>query len=675
MSAYKHLLSPLTIKTLTLKNRVVSSAHAPGYAEGGLPGPRYQAYQEAKARGGCGLIMFGGSSNVARDSGSIYGQIYVGEDRVIPAFRELANRLHAHGAAAMCQITHMGRRTTSDNGDWLPTKGPSARRDPAHHSMPYEIGARELGRITRAFGAAARRCREGGLDGVEVLGSSHIIGQFLSPLSNFRQDAYGGSLENRARLLLDVLEVCRDAIGPDLVLSFRTNFSEENEGGLTSDEGVALAALLGHHGAVDMLNVNGAYGGTDMGVTEFMPGMAFPAAPFVELARRVREASGLVTMQAARLSDPATANWALGQGYLDLAGMTRPHMADPDIVAKLERGDEARIRPCVGAGYCLDRIYAGRETLCQHNVSTGREESLAPDIVAAPVSRRAIVIGGGPSGMEAARVLALRGHAVTLFEAQSRLGGQILLAAAGGWRKDLIGIADWLAADITRLGVDIRLDTYAEAQDILDLAPDVIFVATGSIPSDPLNLGLPTVWDALSGQIRPEGETLIYDSVGEHAALSLADRLSATGVFVHLVTPDRYAGRGIGGQNVPIYLRNLANAGAIIHTDQALVDVSNDGNQRLAHLRHSFTRTVQTRPAQTIIADFGTEPVTELFDSLADHARNLGEIDPEAMVALTPQPENENPDGKYLLLRIGDALAPRDIHAAMLDANRLARVI
>lgn len=673
MSRYRSLLAPLTIKGITLKNRVVSTSHAPGYAENGLPGPRYRAYQEEKARGGTGLVMFGGSSNVARDSGSIYGQIYVGDDRVIPAFRELSDCLHAHGAATMCQITHMGRRTTSNAGDWLPTKGPSARRDPAHHAMPYEIAPREIARIVQAFADAARRCREGGLDGAEILGSSHILGQFLSPLSNFRTDAYGGALENRARFMFEVIDACRAAVRPDFILSLRTNFAEENEGGLSTSEGIALARMLGQHGGVDMLNVNGVYGGTDMGLTEYMPGMAFPAAPYVELARRVREASGLVTLQAARLSDPATADWAIGQGYLDLAGMTRPQMADPEMVAKLERGEEEHIRPCVGAGYCLDRIYAGSEAFCQHNVSTGRETWLSPRVSRADMPLRAVVVGGGPAGMEAARVLALRGHHVTLFEAQSRLGGQILLAAAGGWRKDMIGIADWLADEIARLGVDIRTDCYAEDAEVLALDPNLIFIATGGVPADPLGLRLPSIWDALSGQFRAEGPTLIYDGVGEHAALSLADKLASTGTPVTFVTPDRHLARGLGGQNAPVYMRNLARAAVTTITDHALVGVSLSGNRKIAHLLNAFTRDISEHEVGTIIADFGTEPVTDLFDGLMPDARNMGEVDPEALIALTPQPEDANPDGQYMLFRLGDALAPRDIHAAMLDANRLAR--
>jgi len=679
MGSHRHLLSPISIKGRTFRNRVFSSAHAPGYAEDGLPGARYQAYHEEKARGGIGLTMFGGSSNVSRDSGSIYGQIYVGDDRVIPAFRELAARVHKHGAGLICQISHMGRRTVWDSGDWLPTKGPSAARDPAHHSAPYEVSAREIACITRDFAAAARRCRDGGLDGVEILTTSHILGQFLSPLSNFRQDAYGGSLENRARFLFEVLDSCRAAVGDDVLLSVRFAADESNEGGMDAEEGIALARMLGRHGGVDMLNVNGAYGGTDMGLSEYMPGMAFPVAPYVELARRVREASGLPTLQAARLSDPATADWAIGQGYLDMAGMTRPHIADPEIVAKLERGEEARIRPCVGAGYCVDRAYVGRDSLCQHNVTTGREVHLSPRIAPADARRRVVVVGGGPAGLEAARVAALRGHDVTLFEAAARLGGQVLLAARGGWRRDMIGIADWLAAEVAHLGVDLRLNTYAEAGEVRALAPDVAIVATGGLPGTVLPEGggelALSVWDVLGGQAEAAGEVLVFDAVGGHAALSLADMLADAGQAVTFVTPDRHLDRGVGVQSFPVYLRNLRRAGAWTLTDRALVGLRRDGNRLLARLRHAHAREFEEVAADCVVADLGTESLTEVFDALAPESRNLGEIDHEALLALRPQPEDANPDGGFALYRIGDALAARDIHAAMLDANRLARAI
>ena len=679
MSRYANLLSPITIKGRTFKNRVFSSAHAPGYAENGQPDERYQAYHEAKAKGGLGLTMFGGSSNVSRDSGSIYGQIYVGDDQIVPVFREFANRLHRHDTGIMCQITHMGRRTTWDAGDWLPTKGPSARRDPAHHSAPYEISTREIARIVGAFANAARRCREGGLDGVEILGSSHILGQFLSPLSNFRDDDYGGTLENRMRFLLQVLEACREAVGDEFIISFRGNFDESNEDGLSVEDGIEIARRLGSHGVVDILNVNGAYGGTDMGLTEYMPGMAFPAAPYVELARRVRNASGLPTFQAARLSDPATADWAVGEGYVDMAGMTRPHMADPEIVAKLSRGEEDRIRPCVGAGYCLDRIYAGREAFCQHNVSTGRETWLPEAIPRAPTPLKAVVVGGGPAGMEAARVLRLRGHSVTLFEATDKLGGQVRLAGLGSWRKDMIGTIDWLASELGHLEVVTHTNTYAEALDVEACNPDIVIIASGGVPETRLPEGgdelVLSVWDALGNPTRISGEVLIFDAVGGHAALSLADRLSADGANVFVATPDRHLGRAIGGQNVPIYMRNLAQRGVSTLTDRVLQGVRSVGNRKVALFRHTFSREISEVPADTVIADLGTASALSVFEELVPRSKNLGEMDHEALATLSPQPIDANERGRFQLFRIGDAYAPRDQHAALLDANRLCRVL
>lgn len=679
MGRYANLLSPITIRGRRFRNRVLSTGHAPGYAERGMPGERYQAYHEEKARGGIGLTIFGGSSNISRDSGSIYGQIYVGDDAIIPVFREFADRVKAHGAGIMCQITHMGRRTSWSGGDWLPTMAPSVLRDPAHHAVPYEMSVRDIARVTEAFADAAWRCREGGLDGCELLATTHLLGQFLSPLSNARDDGYGGSLENRARFLLDVLEVARDRVGDAFLLGVRFAADESNEGGMPVAEGIALARMLGAQGKADFLNVNGAYGGTEHGLAENFPGMAFPAAPYVELARRVREASGLPTFQAARLSDPATADWAIGAGMVDMAGLTRPQMADPHLAAKLIRGDEARIRPCVGAGYCIDRVYGGRDALCIHNVSTGREAVLPHEVPRAKAAKRVAVIGGGPAGMEAARVAALRGHCVVLFEAGPRLGGQVLLAARAGWRRGMIGIADWLAAEVEALGVTVHLNSFVEGPEVLEDEPDTVVVATGGIPDTALPEGggelAVMTWDLLAGDAAAAETVMVYDETGSHGALATADWLAENGAAVTFVTPDHHAGRGIGGQNLPVYLRNLYRAGARVLPDHRLLGLRREGNETVAVLWNDYGRARGEERAAQIVIDRGTLPADGPYRALLPGSRNLGETDAEALVALSPQLGVANPAGQYSLFRVGDAVASRDIHAAMLEANRLCRAL
>ena len=679
MSAYRNLLAPITIRGRTFRNRVLSTAHAPGYAESGKPGERYQAYHEEKAKGGIGLTMFGGSSNISRDSGSIYGQIYVGDDSIIPVFRSFAGRIHRHGAGLMCQITHMGRRTGWAAGDWLPTIGPSVIRDPAHHSVPREMSSRDIARIVRDFADAAVRCREGGLDGCEILATTHLLGQFLSPLSNRRDDSYGGELENRARFLFEVMQAVRSSVGDGFIVGVRFAVDETNENGMPAEEGVELARLIGAKGTMDFLNVNGAYGGTLHGLAETFPGMAFKAAPYIELARRVKDASGLPVFQAARLSDPATADWAISEGHVDMAGLTRPHMADPHLVAKLMRGKEARIRPCVGAGYCIDRIYGGGDTLCVHSVSTGRETWLPHEISTAEVPKTVVIIGGGPSGMEAARVSASRGHRVTLYEAGTRLGGQILLAARAGWRKDMIGIADWLAAELVALDVDVRLNSFVEGPEVLAGKPDVVVVATGGLPDATLEQGggelAASTWELLSGETGPGEEVLVYDETGGHGAIATADWLASKGASVEMATPDLQVGRNIGGQNIPVYLRNLYARGAKLTPNYRLKGIRRDGNRLVASLWNDFSRTLVERRFDQIVVDTCTLPADGPFHELLAGSKNLGDLDVEAFVRLEPQPADADPDGAYLLFKIGDAVAQRDIHAALLDANRLCRVL
>jgi 2,4-dienoyl-CoA reductase-like NADH-dependent reductase (Old Yellow Enzyme family) len=386
-----------------LKNRIAGTAHAPGYAECGLPGPLYQAHHWAKARGGIGRTMFAGSSIVSGDVTSIYGQIDVTLDRVIPHFRAFADRNHAHGAALMCEISLMGRRTTWDAGDWIAPIAPSAIRDPAHHAMPRAMEDEDMARVLSDHAAAARRCVEGGLDGCEVLLAPHLPGQFLSPAANRRKGRRGGSLENRMRFLMEVLRGIRAAVPDDFIASLRMSPDESSEGGPDGAECLAVAQAARNEGLIDLAHLIGPGGATNASIAQVIPGMALPLASWMQMTHAFRDRIGLPVLHATRITDLGTAAHAVESGTVDLVGLTRGHIADPDIVRKALAGQEDRIRPCVGAAYCIDRVYSGKIAVCLHNAATGRETGLPHEIEPAPIRLNAVVAGGGPAGMEAAR--------------------------------------------------------------------------------------------------------------------------------------------------------------------------------------------------------------------------------------------------------------------------------
>ena len=425
MKSTDPLLQPFTLKGITFRNRILSTAHAPGYVKDGHPQLRYQLYHEEKARGGIALTMFGGSSTISADTPSVFGQINASDDSVIPHFRGLAERIHRHGARAMCQITHLGRRTTWNDGDWLPVIAPSRVREPAHRGFPKPMDQTDIDRTVRAFGAAAKRVKESGLDGVELIAHAHLIEQFWTPRVNKRTDAYGGSLKNRMRFSFEVIEEVRGQVGEDFIVGVRMGSESDLEDDLTLAENLEIARTLTHLGTVDFLNINRGQVESDAHLAHMMPGMSDPLAVHLGVVKSFREAVDLPLFHAARINDLATARYAIESGGVEMIGMTRAHMADPHIVNKLMRGEEERIRPCVGAGYCLDTLFGIGQAYCVHNPATGREAAM-PHIIekSSGPRKRIVVIGGGPAGMEAARVSAERGHEVVLYEAGSTLGGK-----------------------------------------------------------------------------------------------------------------------------------------------------------------------------------------------------------------------------------------------------------
>lgn len=673
------LLQPLQIKGLKLRNRIMSTSHASTLDEGGMPMERYQRYHEEKAKGGLALTMFGGSSMISPDSSWGGGQVSVAYDSVIPHLRQFSERIHAHGAAIMCQISHLGRRADALSFNWLPTMGPSPIRERRHRNFPREMDENDIQRVIQDYAAAAKRCKEGGLDGIETVTGGHLIGQFFSPRTNRRTDRYGGSTENRARFGLMVHEAIREAVGDDWIVGIRfvvdEGFEEGSPDNIDFEECVRIARLFEREGHIDFFNCIFGRMDTDLSLAEHnMPGMSQPIAPFLKPVGAFKRETKLPVFHAARIPDIATARHAIAEGLLDMVAMTRAHMADPQIANKLARGEEERIRPCVGASHCM-----WKKVACIHNPATGREAAL-PQIVerSATPGRKVVVVGGGPGGLEAARVAAERGHNVVLFEAGSRVGGQLLTAARATWRRDLIGIVDWRERELERLGVEVRTSTYAEADHVTAENPDAVIVATGGVPDLSWIDGgelCTSAWDVLSDPTVAKDDIIVFDGTGRHPAASCALHLAEGGRSVQFVTLDDNVGLEMEYSSRVVYRQRFAKNGVRIVGDQQLIRVQKSGNQLVATFRHELTGQEMALTAAQVVVENGTVPVDDVFNALRQQSHNGGVTDIEALLARRPQHPGAHPGGTFELHRIGDAVTSRGVHSAIYDALRLASAL
>jgi N,N-dimethylglycine/sarcosine dehydrogenase len=650
----RSLFTPIQIGRLTLKNRIYSSGHAEAMAEGGRPTERLRHYHAAKARGGCALTIVGGSSSVhASSPAAAWKQIANHDDSIIPDYRMIADAVHRHDCLVFTQLTHLGRRAQSDPESGGLLLAPSQIPERVHREVPHELEVEQIAELVRAFGAAARRCRDGGLDGIEIsMAHNHLVDQFWSPLFNERTDEYGGSLENRLRFGLEVLAEVRRQVGRDFVVGTRISGDERTPGGLTGADMAEIARRLAQSGLVDFVSIIGGAAHTFPLQAAAIPNMSFPQGVFLPLATQIKHAvAGMPVLHASRIVDPRHADRIVAEGRVDVVGMTRALIADPDLPRKAREGRLDDIRTCVGANEgCIDRIYQGKAVTCVQNPATGREAELA-DVRPAPTSRKVVIVGGGVAGLEAGRMAALRGHRVVLLEKASALGGQVLLAARAPARAEYSGIVRYLAAQVRRLGVDVRLSVDATADLVLAEHPDAVVVATGSHPHVPAVPGsdgkhVVTARDVLGGEARVGANVVVIDDVHTEEALSTAELMLDQGKRVEVISALFYVGQDIGITSVaPLYARLYAKG--VVLTPCCELRAIEGSTVVVGNVFSGGERRIES--VDTVVLAAGSRSTDALYRALKGQVPALHAA--------------------------GDCVAPRGVHQAILDGTRVARAI
>lgn len=641
------LFLPIRINSLEVKNRIYMPAMHLNMAQDYQVTDPLVAFYAERAQGGAGMITVG-YATVDETAGTTLN-IGAHRDDLIPGLSRLSGAIKENGARCAVQLNHAGRYNLSILMDGRQPVAPSAVASRMTREEPRALSADEVEDIIAAFGAAAGRVRAAGFDGVEVLsGTGYLISQFLSPLTNHRTDAYGGSFDNRMRFGLAVAGAVREAVGADFPVIFRINGNEFMPGGLTSEDLRTYAVRLTGAG-VDALCVN--VGWHEARVPQIVSEV--PRGVFGYLARRIRERVEVPVIASHRINDPELAREMISDGTCDLVAMGRSLIADPDLPEKARTGREREIVHCIACGQgCFDNIFKLKPVTCLCNPRAGHEaEGPVPP---AGTPRKVMVIGGGPAGMSAAVAAADRGHAVTLYEKSPRLGGQLHLAAAPPGRGEFAGLADDLAAQMAARSVKTVLNTAVDRAAIEPEAPDVVVLATGAVPMAPEIPGAdrPNVvqaWDVLDGRVRVGSRVVVIGggAVGVETALYLAEKGTLSGEAIRFLLVNRAedpevlyematrgtksvtlvemtdrVGRDIGKTTRWGMLQHAARDGVRTLTGTTALEITETG------LRVETADGTEELPADTVVLGVGAvshNPLEETVRSLGIPCRVVGD--------------------------------------------------
>lgn len=606
----ERLFEPILINSLRLKNRILMPCLDPGFAgEGGVVNPRLIDYFTKRAKGGVAFIMLGPAvfDPVGIGGKSEY-RIY--RDEILEGLSTLVEAIHSCGVPVGLQLHHAGRQA---NPDLISANAvaPSAIPCPVRKFTPKALKIPEIERIILQYGEFARRVKQVGFDALEVHGShGYLIAEFLSPYSNARKDRYGGSLENRTRFAFQIIEEVRKNVGADFPIFFRIPGEEHVPGGLSKEETSLIAKLMEEAGA-DAIDVSA---GNYKTAEWIVPPMILPRGCNVRAAETIKRKVSVPVIVAGRINGPELAEEILRQGKADVIAMARGLVADPDLPIKTREGRAEEIRRCIACNVCIDHLFQDKDIVCTVNPEVGRESEF--ELKPAPQRKRVMIIGGGPGGMEAARVAGLRGHEVTLYEEHHRLGGRIEAACQASIKEEMKGLLEYYEAVLKPLGVNIRLNTKVDIDMVSQMNPDAIVMATGSVPLLP---DIPGVHlshvvqavDVLLDRVKIEDKAAIIGggTVGCEVAIFLAER----GVDVTLLEMFPYVAHGIPRLVGKMMKDIMIELGVDIMTNRRVVHIS---EEQVIHEDPEKKRA--SLPVAQVVLAMGSKPRNDLARSLKD---------------------------------------------------------